>query len=314
MGRASRLPAFLLMLSALLSGNSLWAPDWKAEAESFSFAVSADMRELAGPGYYDTSQYFRGVVEAIAFHGPGAFIISPGDIDPPEGVLWTITQTLGSGYTRYPVVGNHDEETASDMAWLRDYDYGVVQPGPSGCPETTYSFDYANAHFAVLNEYCDEAGDNVTDGDIPDRLYNWLVADLAATPKEHIFVIGHEPAYPQPDVDNGRLRHETDSLNAYVAHRGRFWDLLKGKGVVAYICGHTHNYSLVKIDGVWQLDAGHARGLGDTGTRSTFVLVHVDGPAVTYETYRDDASGGPYTLMHRGFLEGSPTFLPVVVK
>jgi predicted phosphodiesterase len=139
-------------------------------------------------------------------------------------------------------------------------------------------------------------------------------ASRAATTHERIFVVGHEPAYPQPDVDNGRLRHETDSLNAYVAHRDRFWDLLKGKGVVAYICGHTHNYSLVKIDGVWQLDAGHGRGLGDTGAPSTFSLIHVDGPIVTYETYRDAASGGSYTLMYAGLLEGLPTFLPVVAN
>jgi hypothetical protein len=229
-------------------------------------------------------------------------------------VLWTVTQTLGSSYPWYPVVGNHEEETASDMDWLRGYDYGAIKPGPSGCPETSYSFDYNNAHFTILNEYCDEAGDNVTDGDIPDHLYNWLVADLAATTREHIFVIGHEPAYPQPDADNGRLRHEADSLNAHQSDRDRFWNLLKDEKVTAYICGHTHNYSLVNVGEVWQLDAGHGRGLGDTGAPSTFSLIHVDGPIVTYETYRDDASGGPYTLMHGGFLEGSLTFLPVVVK
>jgi hypothetical protein len=272
------------------------------------------MRFYSGPLLFDTPQYFRGAVEAIVAHGAGAFMLSPGDIDPPWDVYWTITQTLGSGYAWYPVVGNHEEETAADMAWLRGYDYGAVQPGPSGCPETTYSFDYSNAHFAVLNEYCDESGDNLTDGDIPDHLYPWLVADLAATTKEHIFVVGHEPAFPQPDADNGRLRHAGDSLDAHTANRDRFWNLLKSEGVAAYICGHTHNYSLVKVDGVWQMDAGHARGLGDTGARSTFVLVHVDGPAVTYETYRDDTDGGPYTLVHAGFLEGFRTFLPLAVE
>ena len=198
------------------------------------------------------------------------------------------------------------------MTWLRGYDYGSVRPGPSGCPETTYSFDSANIHFAVLNEYCNEAGDDVTDGDIPDHLYNWLVADLAATTKEHIFVVGHEPAFPQPDADNGRLRHETDSLNAHVAHRDRFWNLLKSEGVVAYICGHTHNYSLVRIDGVWQLDVGHARGLGDPGARSTFSYIHVNGTAITYETYRDDANGGPYSLTHAGTPVGGSAYLPLV--
>ncbi len=303
----------LLLLIMLARGGIVRSPVLDTESEAFTFAIAADMRQYAGADY-DTPKYFRGAVEAIAAHGSGAFMLSPGDIDPPADVRWTITRTLGSSYIWYPVVGNHEEETLSDMVWLREYDYGLVQPGPSGCPETSYSFDYANAHFAILNEYCNEAGDDKLDGDVSDHLYNWLVADLDATIQEHIFVIGHEPAYPQPDADNGRLRHETDSLNIHADNRDRFWNLLKSEGVIAYICGHTHNYSLVNVGGVWQLDVGHARGLGDTGARSTFSLIHIDGPFITYATYRDDAYGGPYTLMHRGLLEGLPTYLPEVVK
>jgi hypothetical protein len=183
------------------------------------------------------------------------------------------------------------------MNWLRSYDYAAlvpVNPGPSGCPETTFSFDYFHAHFVILNEYCDTGGDTVTSGDIPNHLYNWLVADLAATSQPFIFVIGHEPAYPQPDEDTGRLRHQFDSLNQYPTNRDRFWDLLVMEQVTAYMCGHTHNYSAVRIDengsvggdGVWQIDAGHARGVGDTGAPSTFIRVTVDSSYVTYQTYR----------------------------
>ncbi len=253
------------------------------DSDRFTFAVTADMREFAGPGAYDTSQYFRGAVMAIAALGGTAFMVSPGDIDPPSGVLWTITRTLGATYTWYPVVGNHEAETAADMDWLRDYDYGPVNSGPGGCLTTTYSFDYRNAHLVVLNEYCDAAGDTATDGDIPDHLYDWLASDLSATQQAHVFVFGHEPAYPQPDADNGRERHMDDSLNAHPDNRDRFWDLLRDEGVVAYICGHTHNYSAVNVEGVWQLDVGHARGLGDTGARSTFILIHVDGSVITFE-------------------------------
>jgi hypothetical protein len=80
----------------------------------------------------------------------GAFMISPGDIDPPGDSRWTIDQVLGTDYMWYPVVGNHEEETSSDMDYLRDYNYDangtgvepdIVNTGPSGCPETTYSFD-----------------------------------------------------------------------------------------------------------------------------------------------------------------------------
>ncbi|MGA9347955.1 MAG: metallophosphoesterase [Anaerolineae bacterium] len=281
---------------------------WERDNSQFTFVVTSDMRQYSGPGY-NSSQYFRGACEAIASRDRGAFMVSPGDIDPTSDVHWTITSTLGAAYTWYPVVGNHElpgggQESyyGANMDWLRSYNYGAVNPGPSGCPETTYSFDYQNAHFVMLNEYCDTGGDTVRDGDVPDHLYDWLVADLSATDKTHIFVFGHEPAYPQPDADNRRIRHLGDSLDQYPTHRDRFWNLLRDEGIVVYVCGHTHNYSAVEIDGVWQLDAGHARGQGDTGARSTFIMIQVDADGVTFRTYRDDADGGPYTLAHAGIL------------
>lgn len=282
--------------------------------ELFSFVVTADMRYFSGSGQYDTRQYFRGAGQAIAAAGGGAFMVTPGDEDPVEDVLWTITQTLGTETTWYPVVGNHDlpgggheAERGANLEWLKTYDYGAVNPGPDGCPTTTYSFDYQNAHFVVLNEYCDASGEDVTSGDVPDHLYHWLENDLSQTDQVHIFVLGHEPAYPQPDADNGRLRHVGDSLDQYPARRDRFWQLLSDQDVVAYICGHTHNYSVVNINGVWQIDAGHARGLGDTGARSTFVIVEVGEETVRYETYRDNAQGGSYSLMHSGELRSPAT-------
>ncbi|MFC2088652.1 metallophosphoesterase [Calditrichota bacterium] len=262
-------------------------------ADPFSFSVTADMRNYAGNSpTYDTYQYFRGACEAIAAKGAGAFMISPGDIDPPDQVEWTIKTYIGSNYLWYPVVGNHEAETPSDMTWLRNYNLNgntlpnIVNIGPTGCEETTYSFDYENAHFVVINEYYDGVSDVGTDGDVDDDLYDWLVADLTATTKQYIFVFGHEPAYPQPDEDNSRLRHEFDSLNQHETNRNRFWSLLSTKGVIAYFCGHTHNYSSYYYNGVWQVDAGHARGAGDQGAPSTFIIVNVNGNDVSMTTYR----------------------------
>jgi hypothetical protein len=74
--------------------------------------------------------------------------------------------------------------------------------------------------------------------------------------------------------------------------------------VTAYICGHTHNYSVVNVGGVWQVDAGHARGKGDTGARSTCIRIHVVDNRVSYETYRvsshDDCE---YLLTDTGTLD-----------
>lgn len=277
-------------------------------SEEFSFAITCDMREFSAPEY-QSSEYFLGVCEAISEVGKGEFMISPGDIDPPWYVLETIAKVLGEDYIWYPVIGNHESETSEDMAYLRGYNAlgirlpFIVNKGPDRCKETMYSFDYGNAHFAVINNYFDGKSDTGTDGDIVDETYQWLYSDLSNTQKKYIFVFGHEPAYPLPDMDSGRLRHKDDSLNKYPENRDRFWKLLKDKGVIAYICGHTHNTSIEKIDGVYQIDAGHSRGVGDRGSPSTFIKINIKEDFSECEIYRLDFDRGEYFLRYSCILE-----------
>ncbi len=333
----TRIVPLALLLALIVFGRSESA----LSQSPFVFVVTNDQRHFTGPNtaynIYDECEYYRGACEAIDALGAGVFMLVPGDLDPTLNTEWTITDVLGASYLWYPVVGNHElpyeggevggyyvdypggqrhtDAAGVNMDWLRNYDYDpngtgippdIVNVGPSSCVTTTFSFDYENAHFVVLNEYCDVGGDTSTDGDVPDHLYNWLVDDLAANSLPFVFVIGHEPAFPQPDEYTGRERHMFDSLNQHESNRNRFWDLLVAEGVTAYLCAHTHNYSAVRIDengviggaGVWQIDAGHARGVGDTGAPSTFVRVIVGSGQVTYQTYRtmNPADYCEYTL------------------
>ena len=255
---------------------------------SFSFAMAADMRNFSG----DNPDYFRGACEAIAKQKDISFLISPGDIDPPDSVYYTIQKYISKEMNWYPVVGNHEEETSKDMAWLRNYNTGgkklpyIVNTGPESCKETNYSFDYKNTHFVILNQYSTEICDTCTKGDVPDFLFNWLEKDLKSTKMKNILVIGHEPAYPLPDMENQRFRHTSDCLNAYPANRDRFVKLLQDYGVKAYVFGHTHNYSVVKINRLWHVDVGHSRGTGDPGARSTYMIVMVSKRNISYITYR----------------------------
>jgi len=207
---------------------------------------------------------------------------------------------LGKQYCWYPVVGNHEAETPEDMAWLRKWGRGkipyLVRRGPENCEETTYCFDFKNAHFVVLNQYYDGQSDVGTDGDVCDALYQWLEDDLEANRKPFIFVFGHEPMISIPDADNGRYRHQGDSLDAHPENNHRFQRLLRRHKVTAYINGHTHNFSFAKINGLWQLDAGHCRGIGDKGARSTFLKIRIDENNCRVDVYRDDANGGAYSL------------------
>ncbi len=52
-----------------------------------------------------------------------------------------------------------------------------------------------------------------------------------------------------------------DSLNKYPQNSFKFHQLLKKYNVNAYVCGHTHNASIAKINNIWQIDIGHARGI-----------------------------------------------------
>lgn len=265
----------------------------------FSFEVTADMREFAGPKY-QSSQYFMGACEAIRDIGKGAFMVSPGDIDPPQYVYNTIQKVLGNEYIWYPVVGNHEAETSEDMKWLREWGSqdipNLVRRGPMNCEETTYSFDFENAHFVVLNEYYDGNSDTGTDGDVCGSLYQWLKKDLELNSKPLIFVFGHEPIVSIPDADNGRHRHRGDNLDAHTENNHRFQKLLQKHIVTAYVCGHTHDFSFAKINGLWQLDAAHSRGIGDRGARSTFLKIWVGEKNCWLDVYRLDDDGRYYSL------------------
>jgi hypothetical protein len=272
-----------------------------AGAPSVSFSIAGDMRDHLG------ATELGGALAALAAIGAGHFLVSPGDLDPPAGVRGAIDGALGPGFPWFPVVGNHEAETAGDMAYLRGYAAAGqlssathFSPGPGAAATTTYSFDAGSAHFVVLNEYYDGAVDDLVPanaedaGDASPALRAWLDADLAAAAARsprYVFVIGHEPAWVLPDADRGTARHEGGSLDAHPANRDAFWDLLRAHGVTAYLCGHTHRTSAAEIGGVLQLDTGHARGTADTSVPSTFLRVDLYETLGVVTTYRTDARG-----------------------
>ena len=296
--RLRQLTAVVAMLALAGCATDKTEQQSKKEME-FSFIATADMRMFTG-AEHQTSEYFFGTCEAIKAVGKGAFMVSPGDIDPPKQASDTLKKVLGEDYPWYPVAGNHETETPEDMDWLRNEGrpdvQGLVRSGPKNGEETTYSFDYKNAHFVVLNEYYDGQSDTGSNGDITTPLYLWLKQDLEENTKPMVFVIGHEPILSIPDYHNGRHRHQGDCLNAHPENSHRFQQLLRKHNVTAYICGHTHNFSYSNINGLWQLDAGHARGIGDQGAPSTFLKFLVGQRTCWVEIYRDDANGGSYLL------------------
>lgn len=251
----------------------------KPTTEDFSFILAADWRDKATQKY-NSNEYFLGALNAIEKVGKGSFMISPGDLEPASASANLIAKILGEDYPWYPIVGNHELEDPETMVFLRELNKNgnslpnIVKKGPDGCEETTYSFDYGDFHFVVLNQYYDGKSDMGTDGNVVDVLLSWLEDDLSETKKKYIIVSGHEPIISIPDLHNGRQRHVGDALDQYPKQSFKFHQLMMKYNVLAYLHGHTHSTSYTKINGLWQIDCGHARG------------VEILYPELSYETIK----------------------------
>jgi hypothetical protein len=288
----------LVALWALLCGAGLIAGAADAAAESFHFTVTSDL--------HCKSKSYQCVLDAMQAHsgGQGAFQVSVGDVadvsgQTPAPMRKLIDAQFGPQAVWYPVAGNHDIKGGKDstsMEWRRDeYQTGhgtrkplkdlVGHPGPAGTAETTYSWDYRNAHFVALNEYWDgkaEPGsDAATNGDIVPALRRWLEADLAANKKPFVFVFGHEPAFAEH-------RHQGNSLDGHPENRDAFWALLKKYHVQAFISGHVHFYYKELQDGVYQISDGSA-GRPKDDKHQTYLDVVVQPDQAQVKVWQNDA-------------------------
>jgi hypothetical protein len=266
---------------------------------AYAFAVAGDMRSFVGSAPAGKS-YFDGACQALHELGAGEFMVSPGDCDPPGPVRAAIDRYLGTNYLWFPVAGNHETESVRTMDWLRHWAQGgiphLVRHGPPGAENTTYSFDFNDSHFVMLNEYYDGSSETVRKDDLPEAALEWLEEDLANNHQPLAWVVGHKPIKSLPDMDTSRLRHAADSVSTNSAHLDKFLQILEKHQVRAYICGHTHSSSVAKVRGVWQLDSGHARGGGDVGAPSTFLKVRVAWSSAWVDVYRSNTNGFAYQL------------------
>ncbi|MDD5765725.1 MAG: metallophosphoesterase [Candidatus Marinimicrobia bacterium] len=259
----SKIVIFLLLISALF----VQSPAQFANKPQ-SFVIANDWR-FKTTGIYYSDKYLMGVLKAIDKAGKGDFMISCGDVSPVDASRELISEILGKDYLWYTAPGNHDQEDTTYMRLFRNMnpDGGtlphIVRKGPKGCEETTYAIEIGDCHIAFLNIYFDGKSDIGTDGDIIPELLEWLEEDLKNNRKPFTFVVAHEPIIAIPDMDNGRIRHQGDSLDKYYRNALRFQKILKKYSVTAYLNGHTHCTSITKINGVWQIDAGHAYGVDD---------------------------------------------------
>src|SRR5882757_2215958 len=96
--------------------------------------------------------------------------------------------------------------------------------------ELTYSFDFRDSHFVMLNT--DPFGAVAT---VP---LNWLHQDLAAAAGDanlkHTFVMAHKQAFTPPNANSEQALDSSPDL------RNQFWDELNSNGVGYYLVAHAH--------------------------------------------------------------------------
>jgi hypothetical protein len=314
--RFTRRPAHwaTLQIASCIALSALFARAADATAEpDLAFTVAGDMRSFTENPKPDGKRFFDGACEAMQRVGPGAFLISPGDFDPPAANRKVIDQFLGPKFPWYVVVGNHEVENGAAMPWVRQWLAAdiphLVRRGQPGTKLTIYSIDVGNSHVVAIDSYpLAKEGKPRPDGkveapgskgqvDLTEAEFQWLEEDLAATHQPFVWVTGHQPIESLPDMDSTRLRHPGESVSFDPARAERFVTLLKKYHVRAYICGHTHNASVTKLkSGIWQADSGHARGGGDIGSPSTFLKFRLIGSQALVDIYRADPTGRDYTL------------------
>lgn len=138
----------------------------------------------------------------------------------------------------WPAIGNHDSfvsgfDPGNGTGKGPYFDAHVLPTnaeigGVASGTESYYSFDYANAHFTVLNSHD-------TDATRRANMLAWLTADLQSTEQQWLIVFWHHPPYSKGS-------HDSDSEAQMVWMRENVLPLLEANGVDLVLTGHSHNY------------------------------------------------------------------------
>lgn len=185
----------------------------------------------------------------------------------------------------YEVVGNHDRSGGSfaDDVWQKEFD--LPTNGPADFQKQTYSFDFQNSHFVVIDTEKPRGG--VVN--LAQRI--WLEQDLAAHKQQHIFVLFHEPAFPTSQF-------KKKSLDADPRQRDKLWKILADNNVTAVINGHEHFFTRKKVGSVYQFIVGNTDapenatpkpGLSDYSyVGNIYAIVTVSGTKMNMSLYSVD--------------------------
>jgi predicted phosphodiesterase len=247
-----------------------------AATPAFHFVLLGDRTGDAQSGVWERV-WKQAAAENPAFVLGVGDTIQGGDDAAAESQWRDVKRTLApySGIPLYLAPGNHDIWSPASEELFRKY---------TGHPPH-YSFDFAQAHFTVL--------DNSRSDEFPSGEMAFLESDLAAHRSQPVkFIVSHRPSW----LINAALQNPNFDLH----------QLARKYGVQYVVAGHVHQLLHVTFDGVTYFSApsagGHLRASGkyEDGWFFGYTVVTVEGNAVSFAIRNID--GRKTTLADWGLL------------
>jgi hypothetical protein len=259
--------SFILTIAMIVGAASAWAEPWK-------FGVMSDTQWKANVDGENPETVAVGIINKLNSRFIAhdvKFVIQVGDLvdketNSPNGLPLDRTmdtraaaaQALyDAGIGFYPLRGNHEASVtaAGEFQTLYSQTTGsgpyVFSASSFSSPSTTlsglsYSFDYDNARFVLLDQFTRTDGTNYngsSNNNIIDQ-QGWIDAQLSTRPeKTHAFVFSHKNLIGQNHKDvlfGSTPASNPDAQNAFIAS-------LAANGVRYHLGGHdhVHNRSIV---------------------------------------------------------------------
>jgi len=142
---------------------------------------------------------------------------------------------------RIPIMGCRGNHEDGALVFKKYWSYTHILekttvPVPPA-DKTYYSFDYGPVHMAVVDDNIDNSPGSAQ--------YNWLLSDLQASTKPWTMMLWHKPAYTAGGHgDHGSMQEMVKALQT------------AGVTIDVVMCGHSHFYARVEVDGVVHLTTG----------------------------------------------------------
>ena len=247
-----------------------------ANSDSFEFLTIADIQGMIQGMYTESHEAVSALLKDERVNGYD-FILNAGDMcDNGKnfgqwGMALNTYQDLTINTSVFFTSGNHENNTG---AMARYFNYTEKKDGNvQAISGEYYSFDYANAHFTVL-----DTNDATSDGLGAEQLA-WLKNDLANTNAKWKFVLMHKSLYSAGS-------HAFDG--EVIAMRTQLTKLFAENGVNVVFGGHDHTYTetyLVDKDGK-VVDKTDGKGVRYTGDGVMYITLGTLG--TKFYNYREN--------------------------